>query len=172
MPPASDTPRFKPYSNQLPNLGKVEDMNIADRSKANELSLSFDKETTKVRDYVWELGDESASGISVVFNQDVDRVLDFDLLRTVSFQSIASCVEFSPDSSLVAVGCNRLVTIFEVDSGQTLYRLDIPGEGHDLVRGISFHPSPYRNALAFTGENKLLRVRPISFAQLIVVLLI
>jgi hypothetical protein len=171
-PPSSDTLRFKSSSTQLPNLGKVEDMNIADRSKANKLSLSFDKETTEVRNYVRRLRDESTPGMSVVFNQDVDRVLDFDLILTVSCQSIAFCVDFSPDSSLVAVGCIGLVAIFEVGSGRKLYQLDIPGEGWDSVHGISFHPSPYRNTLALAGQHRLLQVRPISFAWLIVVLLI
>ncbi|KAK0752372.1 hypothetical protein B0T18DRAFT_89592 [Schizothecium vesticola] len=158
MLPASNTPRFKSHSTLLPNLGKVEDMNIVDRSKANELSLSFDIETTKVRDYVRSLGDESTPGMSVVFNQDVNRVLDFDLLLTVSFQSTALCMDFSPDGSLVAVGFNKLVAIFEVSSGQTLYRLDIPGEGDNLVRGVFFHPSPYRNTLALAVKDTLLRV--------------
>ena len=136
------------------------DMNPVDRLGTQKSSFSFGNRATKdLEKHVQKA--ESSGRPLVIFNNDVDRVLDFDHLLTVSFQSSVTSVGFSPDNSLVAVGCNNLAAIFNAGSGQILYRWELlDGEGDSYISELSFHPSPFRNILAFGGEDKLLRVSP------------
>ena len=96
----------------------------------------------------------------VIFNQHVPRVLDVDLVHTLSHESVVCCVRFSHDGKYVATGCNRSAQIYDVTSGEKVCVLqdesaDVTGDLY--IRSVCF--SPDGKYLATGAEDKLIRVR-------------
>jgi len=94
-----------------------------------------------------------------IFNPQVPRVLDVDLLHTLQHESVVCCVRFSHDGKYVATGCNRAAQIFDVVTGQKVCVLqdDTAEQVGDLyIRSVCF--SPDGKYLATGAEDKLIRV--------------
>ncbi|KAK7908347.1 hypothetical protein PG985_015650 [Apiospora marii] len=95
----------------------------------------------------------------VIFNQQVPRMLDVDLVHTLDHQSVVCCVRFSHDGKYVATGCNRSAQIYDVNTGEKVCVLqdenaDVSGDLY--IRSVCF--SPDGKYLATGAEDKLIRV--------------
>ena len=95
-----------------------------------------------------------------IFNQQVQRVLDVDLVHSLTHESVVCCVRFSHDGKYVATGCNRSAQIFDVQTGEKICVLEdhaAADGGADLyIRSVCF--SPDGRYLATGAEDKLIRV--------------
>lgn len=99
-----------------------------------------------------------------VFNPEVPRVLDVDLVHLLVHDSVVCCVRFSADGKYVATGCNRSAQIFDVTTGQlvtTLQDESVDREGDLYIRSVCF--SPDGRYLATGAEDKQIRVRKTSY---------
>ena len=95
----------------------------------------------------------------VIFNQQVARVLDVDLVHTLQHESVVCCVRFSADGKFVATGCNRSAQIYDVATGEKTCILQdesIDLNGDLYIRSVCF--SPDGKYLATGAEDKLIRV--------------
>lgn len=102
-----------------------------------------------------------------IFNPQVPRVLDVDLLHTLQHESVVCCVRFSADGKYVATGCNKSAQIYDVVTGQKVCVLqdDSVDTGGDLyIRSVCF--SPDGKYLATGAEDKLIRVWDIQQAKI------
>ncbi|KAI1906202.1 general transcription repressor [Ophidiomyces ophidiicola] len=98
-----------------------------------------------------------------VFNPEIPRVLDVELVHTLSHNSVVCCVKFSSDGKYVATGCNRSAQIFDVASGQlvtTLQDETANKEGDLYIRSVCF--SPDGKCLATGAEDRQIRVWDIA----------
>lgn len=94
-----------------------------------------------------------------VFNPEVQRVLDVDLVHHLDHDSVVCCVRFSRDGKYLATGCNRSAQIFDVSTGQNIATLqdETVGKDGDLyIRSVCF--SPDGKYLATGAEDKQIRV--------------
>lgn len=94
-----------------------------------------------------------------IFNPQIIRKLDVDLVHTLPHQSVVCCVRFSLDGRYVATGCNHAAQIFDVITGEKVSHLQEAGtdEKQDLyIRSVCF--SPDGRYLATGAEDKLIRV--------------
>lgn len=100
-----------------------------------------------------------------VFNPEVPRVLDVDLVHHLVHDSVVCCVRFSNDGKYVATGCNRSAQIFDVATGQLVTALQddsvLDKEGDLYIRSVCF--SPDGRYLATGAEDKQIRVRTSPF---------
>ncbi|KAK6078538.1 WD domain-containing protein [Seiridium cupressi] len=99
----------------------------------------------------------------VIFNQQVPRMLDVELVHTLAHESVVCCVRFSHDGKYVATGCNRSAQIYDVQTGEkvcvlTDENVDISGDLY--IRSVCF--SPDGKYLATGAEDKLIRVWDIA----------
>lgn len=96
-----------------------------------------------------------------MFNPEVQRVLDVDLVHHLVHDSVVCCVRFSRDGKYLATGCNRSAQIFDVITGQNVATLQdesvVDKEGDLYIRSVCF--SPDGKYLATGAEDKLIRVR-------------
>ncbi|PBP22775.1 WD40 repeat-like protein [Diplocarpon rosae] len=98
-----------------------------------------------------------------IFNPEVPRVLDVDLLHTLVHESVVCCVRFSHDGKYVATGCNRSAQIFDVVTGAKVCVLQdesVDSVGDLYIRSVCF--SPDGRYLATGAEDKLIRVWDIA----------
>lgn len=101
-----------------------------------------------------------------IFNPQVQRVLDVDLIHSLQHDSVVCCVRFSQDGKYVATGCNRSAQIFDVTTGEKVCVLEDqsasdPMGGTDLyIRSVCF--SPDGRFLATGAEDKIIRVWEIA----------
>lgn len=94
-----------------------------------------------------------------VFNPEVQRVLDVDLVHHLNHDSVVCCVRFSRDGKFLATGCNRSAQIFDVNTGQnvaTLQDENVDKDGDLYIRSVCF--SPDGKFLATGAEDKQIRV--------------
>ncbi|KAI0854733.1 hypothetical protein F4860DRAFT_522507 [Xylaria cubensis] len=98
----------------------------------------------------------------VIFNQHVPRILDVDLVHTLSHESVVCCIRFSHDGKYVATGCDHSAQIYNVFSGEKVCVLqeDIDIIGDMYIRSVCF--SPDGKHLATGGQGKLVRVWDIA----------
>lgn len=95
-----------------------------------------------------------------VFNPEVRRVLDVELVHHLVHDSVVCCVRFSRDGKYVATGCNHSTQIFDVATGQNVAILqdDTVDKNGDLyIRSVRF--SPDGKYLATGAEDNQIRVR-------------
>ncbi|KAL9026631.1 MAG: hypothetical protein Q9196_004725, partial [Gyalolechia fulgens] len=98
-----------------------------------------------------------------IFNPRIPRVLDVDLVHTLSHDSVVCCVRFSYDGRYVATGCNRSAQIFDVGTGAQVTKLQdesVDKEGDLYIRSVCF--SPDGKYLATGAEDKQIRVWDIA----------
>lgn len=103
-----------------------------------------------------------------VFNPEVQRVLDVELVHHLVHDSVVCCVRFSRDGKYVATGCNRSAQIFDVATGQNVATLQddsVDKDGDLYIRSVCF--SPDGKYLATGAEDKQIRVRLISLLLLV-----
>ena len=101
-----------------------------------------------------------------VFNPQVPRALDVDLVHTLQHDSVVCCVRFSLDGKYVATGCNRAAQIFDVDTGNKVSYLEdasVDKDGDLYIRSVCF--SPDGRYLATGAEDKQIRVRWPSYGS-------
>jgi glucose repression regulatory protein TUP1 len=94
-----------------------------------------------------------------IFNPQVPRVLDVDLMHTLQHESVVCCVRFSRDGRFVATGCNRSAQIYDVQTGAKVCVLQdetVDTQGDLYIRSVCF--SPDGQYLATGAEDKLIRV--------------
>ncbi|MCJ1458371.1 general transcription repressor [Mycoblastus sanguinarius] len=94
-----------------------------------------------------------------VFNPNVRRVLDVDLVHNLVHESVVCCVRFSHDGRYVATGCNRSAQIFDVGTGNQVTKLQddsVDKDGDLYIRSVCF--SPDGMYLATGAEDKQIRV--------------
>ncbi|KFH43112.1 Transcriptional repressor rco-like protein [Hapsidospora chrysogenum ATCC 11550] len=97
-----------------------------------------------------------------IFNPQVQRVLDVDLVHSLQHDSVVCCVRFSQDGKYVATGCNKSAQIFDVASGEKICVLedhnasDPTGSTDLYIRSVCF--SPDGRYLATGAEDKIIRV--------------
>lgn len=106
-----------------------------------------------------------------VFNPEVQRVLDVELVHHLVHDSVVCCVRFSRDGKYLATGCNRSAQIFDVTTGQnvaTLQDENVDKNGDLYIRSVCF--SPDGKYLATGAEDKQIRVRGPALTSLVLLL--
>lgn len=94
-----------------------------------------------------------------VFNPNVPRALDVQLMHNLVHESVVCCVRFSADGKYVATGCNRSAQIFDAHDGRKICELQdtqAEKEGDLYIRSVCF--SPDGKLLATGAEDKRIRV--------------
>ena len=94
-----------------------------------------------------------------VFNPNVRRSLDVELVHNLVHESVVCCVRFSRDGRFVATGCNRSAQIFDVQTGSRYAQLQdesVDKDGDLYIRSVCF--SPDGKFLATGAEDKQIRV--------------
>lgn len=78
---------------------------------------------------------------NAVFNPKELRVLDIDALWTFPNESPVCALAISPLGNYVSIGSNKLIQIFDITSGKSVYRFQLMQlDGECYIRGMSFHP--------------------------------
>ncbi|KAF8351953.1 WD40-repeat-containing domain protein [Amanita rubescens] len=98
-----------------------------------------------------------------IFNPEVKRVLDVQLVYNLMHDSIVCCVSFSSDGKYLATGCNRTAQIYDTKTGAKTCVLagESAGKAGDLyIRSIRF--SPDGKLLATGAEDKQIRIWDIA----------
>lgn len=98
-----------------------------------------------------------------IFNPQIPRILDVELMHSLPHESVVCCVRFSHDGKYVATGCNRSAQIFDVVSGHKICILQddsVDNVGDLYIRSVCF--SPDGKYLATGAEDKLIRVWDIA----------
>ena len=146
-PPLGHRQTLMPFQHQIRNVGNT----LADLD-LKELPPQFKKEG---EDW-W-----------VIYNPQIRRQLDVDLVHTLGHDSVVCCVRFSLDGRYVATGCNRSAQIYEVDTGQKVAHLEAETTTHtgDLyIRSVCF--SPDGKYLATGAEDAIIRVWDIAAKEI------
>ncbi|KAJ5722146.1 vegetative incompatibility WD repeat protein [Penicillium malachiteum] len=98
-----------------------------------------------------------------VFNPDVQRVLDVDLVYHLQHDSVVSCVRFSEDGKYLATGGNDFAKIFDMTTGSKVasFQHGDPNENKSCyIRGVCFgHNGEY---LVTVADDKLIWIWDIA----------
>ncbi|KDQ58592.1 hypothetical protein JAAARDRAFT_34415 [Jaapia argillacea MUCL 33604] len=93
-----------------------------------------------------------------VFNPKVKRVLDVELIHTLTHESVVCCVRFSADGKYLATGCNHTAQIYDAETGiKTCVLSDESADKQrDLyIRSVCFSPD---GKFLATGADKQIRI--------------
>lgn len=140
---------------------KIEDHELpvpdtTDRHPSGEVTFLADLDVKHLSPQHKKAGDDWFA----IFNPQVPRMLDLDLIHTLDHESIVCCIDFSMDGKFVATGCNKSTQIYDIISGEKVCVLqgdDVDIVGDMYIRSVSF--SPDGRYLATGDEAKLVRVR-------------
>ena len=95
-----------------------------------------------------------------IFNPNVPRTLDVNLVHNLVHESVVCCVRFSADGKYVATGCNRSAQIFDSRDGKKVCELlddsVVDKDGDLYIRSVCF--SPDGKLLATGAEDRRIRV--------------
>jgi hypothetical protein len=95
-----------------------------------------------------------------LYNPQVLRTLEINLLHTFSLKSTVCCVRFSPDGRHLATGFKNTAKIFDTVTGKSEFELSIESIADSkkdiYVRSVCF--SPDGRLLAIASEDRLIRV--------------
>ncbi|CAO1629327.1 unnamed protein product [Parajaminaea phylloscopi] len=98
-----------------------------------------------------------------VFNPNVKRTLDVNLVHTLMHESVVCCVRFSPDGKYLATGCNQSAQIYDTKTGAKVCILmdaAAANKGDLYIRSVCF--SPDSKYLATGAEDRQVRVWDIA----------
>jgi WD40 repeat protein len=101
---------------------------------------------------------KEGDGWKAIFNRDVPRVLDVDLVHTLEHDGYIYCVRFSADGKYVATGCDTSAQIFDVINGEMVCALqdDSIDKNERTIYSVCF--SPDGRYLVTGGRDKLIKV--------------
>lgn len=165
-PPASVGPATPQINNPMPYPGTTQSPQVSHPTPEHARSIQA-QQPPPVGNALGDLDPDrlpphsKKSGYDwfCIFNQQVPRMLDVDLVHSLQHESVVCCVRFSHDGKYVATGCNRSAQIYDVHTGEKLCVLqddsvDITGDLY--IRSVCF--SPDGRYLATGAEDKLIRV--------------
>ncbi|KAJ2988979.1 hypothetical protein NUW58_g3702 [Xylaria curta] len=110
----------------------------------------------------WRESRSSKHNFAVLLNEKLKSRLDVNLIHTFNHTSVTCDVDISPDDRLVAAGCDRLIRVFDIHSGEEKYNFEIDAsniDGIDYVRAIRF--SCDGHYLVSASEDGYIRIWPL-----------
>lgn len=104
-----------------------------------------------------------------IFNPQIPRRLDVNLVHTLHHTSVVCCVRFSHDGRFVATGCKSGANIYDVETGAVVAKLedesaDKEGDLFIYVRSVCF--SPDGKYLATGAEDNMIRIWDIQAKEI------
>ncbi len=101
---------------------------------------------------------KQAEDYYVIFNPELPKKIDVDLVHSLDHSSVVCCVRFSKDGRLLATGCNKTTQVFDVATGELVARLsdDTAGPGNNNENGVSSTGDLYIRSVCFSPNGKLL----------------
>ncbi|KAF8813119.1 WD40 repeat-like protein [Phlegmacium glaucopus] len=139
-------------SSQPPPINFSPATTMADELKLQHLSS----------EYVKDGGDWCA-----VYNPQVKKALDINLVHTFVHTTVVCCVQFSADGRYLATGCNRTTQIFDVQTGAKVCVIadeSAPKSADLYIRSVRF--SPDGKLIATGAEDHKIRVWEIAKKRL------
>lgn len=128
-----------------------------------------------------------ANDYYVLFNPQLRKKIDIDLVHSLDHSSVVCCVRFSKDGKFLATGCNKVTQVFGVETGELVARLsddsasqtttnsdgttttNYQTDSGDLyIRSVCF--SPDGKFLATGAEDKLIRIWDLATRTIVKVL--
>lgn len=103
--------------------------------------ISFSANTIKDALAEWKSSSLRSDGFALLLNEKLKSSLDVNLMHTFEHNSVVCCVSISPDDRLVATGCNKLVRIFDIRTGEEKFTFTTNhsnASGDKYVRAIQF----------------------------------
>ncbi|KAF9260152.1 WD40 repeat-like protein [Marasmius fiardii PR-910] len=94
-----------------------------------------------------------------IFNPEIKKELDIDLVHTFMHENPVTCVRFSPDGTWLATGCNGTAQIYDVKTGvkTRVFADEAASKIGDLyIRDVCFTPD--NRYLIIAAQDKLVRV--------------
>jgi len=89
----------------------------------------------------WGSSPLRSDGFALLLNGNLKSGLDVNLMHTFNHNSVVCCVSISPDDSLVATGCDKLVRVFAIRTGKEIFAFDTNqsnSSDENYVRAIQF----------------------------------
>jgi len=102
-----------------------------------------------------------------IYNPQVKKALDINLVHTFVHSTVVCCVRFSADGRYLATGCNRTTQIFDVQSGAKICVIadeSTPKSADLYIRSVRF--SPDGKLIATGAEDHKIRVWEIAKKRL------
>ncbi|KAI3629838.1 hypothetical protein MIR68_011273 [Amoeboaphelidium protococcarum] len=98
-----------------------------------------------------------------LFNPKLPRTVDVKLNYSFDHASVVCCVRFSADGKFLATGCNKITSVYNVQTGAkvaTLKDENVESDGDLYIRSVCF--SPDGKLLATGAEDRLIRLWDIA----------
>ena len=156
MIPISDGSPANPDKSQVASDQRDQDGLRYTREELEEIGdMLSDLDRTRLSPR-WNISGEDWHAI---FNPNVMRRLDVNLVHDLDHNSVVCCVRFSRDGNYLATGCDRSAQIFDVVTGEQVCHLAHGSRqyGYFYVRAVCF--SPDSKTLVTGAEDNIVRVR-------------